>query len=81
MLRSIYAQYRILLKYQISSLDDSSFRDIESYSVQDNDLFKLLKSRTKLSNLLISYYFFLLPFSIYSSDSKLPPLPTIFERV
>ena len=80
MLRSIHAQYCIL-KYQISSLDDSFFRDIESYSVRDNNLLKLLKPRAKLPNLLISYYFFLLPFSICSSDSKLSPLSTIFEWV
>ena len=79
-MRSIYTQYRIL-KHQISSLDDSSFEDIKSYSVQDNDLLKLPKSRAKLPNLLISYYFFLLPFSICSSDSKLSPLPTIFKQV
>ena len=81
MLRSVHAQYRMLLKHQISSLDDSSFGDIESHSVRDNDLFKLPKSRAKLPNLLTSYHFFLLPFSICSSDSKLPPLPTTFERV
>ena len=81
MLRSVHAQYHMLLKHQISSLDNSSFRDIESHSVQDNNLFKLPKSRTKLPNLLTSYHFFPLPFSICSSDSKLPPLPTTFERV
>ena len=70
-----------MLKYQISSLDNSSFGDIESYSIQDNNLLKLLKPRAKLSNLLISYHFFLLSFSIYSSDSKLSSLSTIFERV
>ena len=79
-MRSVHVQYRIL-KHQISSLDDSFFRDIESYSVRDNDLLKLLKSRAKLLNLLISYYFFLLPFSICLSDSKLSPLSTIFKRV
>ena len=80
MLRSIHAQYR-MLKYQISSLDNSFFGDIESHSIRDNNLLKLLKPRAKLSNLLISYYFFLLPFSIYSSDSKLSPLSTAFKRV
>ena len=71
----------MLLKYQISSLDDSSFENIESYSVRDNDLLKLLKSYAKLSNLLISYHFFLLPFFICSSNSKLSPLSTTFKRV
>ena len=71
----------MLLKYQISSLDDSSFRDVESHSIRDNDLLKLLKPRAKLPNLLTFYHFFLLPFFIYSSDSKLSPLPTAFERV
>ena len=79
-LRSVHVQYRIL-KHQISSLDNSSFRDIESHSVQDNNLLKLPKPRAKLPNLLTSYYFFLLPFSICSSDSKLSPLSTAFERV
>ena len=80
MLRSIHTQYRIL-KHQISSLDNSFFEDIESYSIRDNDLLKLPKPRAKLLNLLISYYFFPLPFSICLSDSKLSPLPTIFKRV
>ena len=80
MLRSVHAQYR-MLKHQISSLDNSSFGDIESHSVRDNDLLKLPKPRAKLPNLLTSYYFFPLPFSICSSDSKLSPLPTTFERV
>ena len=74
-------QYCILLKHQISSLDNSFFEDIKSYSVQDNNLLKLLKSRAKLPNLLISYHFFLLSFSICSSNSKLSPLSTIFKRV